>query len=154
MKLPIILLITTLLLTGQVFAIPPPEAVKEANAQAPEIIIGKILEIIDAPPEWPKGKTFRGRVRYALFKLQVFHIIKTSSEIKEKDVIKVFFIYHPPNPTIEEMYVGPAAVRVKEGMLVLLYAKPSKFGEDILQPIISGHSVITLCEETNPASPQ
>ena len=146
MKLPAILLITTLLLTGQALAIPPPETVKQANAQAPEIVIGKVLEITDAPPEWSKGKTFRGRVKYALFELQVFHTIKTSSGIKERDIVKVFFIYHPPDPTREEMYAGPAPVRVKKGTLVLLYAKPSKFGEDILQPIISGHSVITLCE--------
>jgi len=141
-----IILAVTLLSTNRVFAIPPPEAVKQANAQAPEIIIGKILEIVDAPPEWSKGKNFRGRIKYALFTLQVFHIIKTSSEIKERDILKVFFIYHPPNPTREELYAGPAPVRVKKGALVLLYAKPSKFGEDIFQPVVSGHSVITLCE--------
>ena len=145
MKL-LIILAVTLLSTNQVFAIPPPEAVKEANAQAPEIVIGKVLGIVDAPPEWSQGKNFRGRIKYALFRIQVFHTIKTSSEIKERAILKVFFIYHPPDPTREEMYAGPAPVRVKKGTLVLLYAKPSKLGENILQPVASGHSVITLCE--------
>lgn len=138
-----IIVVAVLLISGLAFAIPP-ESVKKDNWQAKEILIGKVMEINEAPDEWKQGGSYPGRVRPMYFVLKVEHVVKSSLNVKIGDMLKIYFLYHPPTPRKEEIYMGPAPVRVEKDKLVIVYANPSKLGTDVLIPRMAGHSVFCI----------
>jgi hypothetical protein len=133
-----------LLISDCAFGMLPPDSVEKENWQAQEILIGKVMEIKEAPDEWKQRTNYPGRIRPMYFVLKVEHIVKKSLDVKRGDMLKIYFVYHPPNPTKEERYEGPAPVRVEKGTLVIVYANPSQLGKDVLMPVIAGHSVFCI----------
>ena len=134
-------------------AIPPPGALEKDNWQAGEILIGEVVGIEDAPDKWQQEVNYPGRTKPMYFTLKVEHVVKSAMEVDRGDTLKIYFIYHPPEPKKEEIYMGPMPVRVEKGKLVIVYAEPTSLGKDVLSPRMSGHSVFSLGLPLPPKEP-
>ena len=72
-----IMIVIILVISDFAFAIPPPSVEKD-NWKAKEILIGKVMDIKEAPDEWKRGASYPGRVRPMYFVLKVEHVVKSA----------------------------------------------------------------------------
>jgi len=139
------LAIIGVLLVGPVMGMPPMERVQADNLAAAEILIGQVGGITAAPADIVHSQP--NQTNWRVFILGIAHVVKSQAGVKVGDRVEVLFRLEEGK--IPQM--GPAAVQVSPGDLVIVYANPeNQKGHRVLFPVWAGFSVVRLAPPPRP----
>ena len=133
------------LLVGPVMGMPPLARVQADNLAAAEILIGQVEGIGAAPADIVHSQP--DQTNWRVFTLGIAHVVKSQTGAQVGDRVEVLF-------RLEEgkfPQMGPAAVQVSPGDLVIVYANPKdRNGHQVLLPVWAGFSVVRLAPPPKP----
>ncbi len=151
MKYFIILLSLLTLLINVAFGMPPQVGINEINRNAQEKILGRVVDVEEAPLAW---KNAIGTDHLTYFTLRVASVETTSSAIKKGDLIKFVGEYYV------EPIVGGIGVSIQnlhKDDLVKMYANATllrdETGNIVYMPVFGGYSICPPDYEIPPGPP-
>jgi len=113
MRMRAVLFVSLCLVCVSSWAVPPPWTVAAEKARAPEVYVGKVLDVT-SPPQAP------GRHRIA--RVEVSRVARSASNTRPGQVIKIHFEVTPPRS------LGPKPIRLVESERYALFLRVTRKG--------------------------
>lgn len=151
MKYLIILLSLLTLLINVAMGMPPQVGINESNRNAQEKILGRVVDVEEAPLAW---KNAIGTDHLTYFTLRIASVETTSSAIKKGDLIKFVSEYYV-EPVVD--MIGVSIQNLHKEEMVKVYANATLLrdekGELIYMPVFGGYSIRPPDYEIPPGPP-
>jgi hypothetical protein len=139
------------LLINVAMGMPPQVGINESNRNAQEKIVGRVVDIGDAPLDW---KNALGKNHLTYFTLRAVSIEATSSGIKKCDLIKLVGEYYVE--PVQGM-IGIGTQNIHKDDLIKVYANATLLrdekGSIIYMPVFGGYSIRPTDYDIPPGPP-
>jgi hypothetical protein len=136
-----ILVIVCFFVTGNVFALMPPDDMEKRNLEAKLILVGEVKGTgkVLLPEQGRKGSAIKG-----VFVLDVLNVVKGYGIVKPGDKVHIIFRLPPePKGGLIAHRTGSAQVKVEAGNLVVVYIDDSRH-RGFYRPLAEGSSVVVI----------
>lgn len=136
-----ILFIVWFFVTGNVFALMPPDDMEKRNLEAKLILVGEVKGTgkVLLPENGRKGSAIKG-----VFVLDVLNVVKGYGIVKPGDKVHILFRLPPePKGGLIAHRTGSAQVKVEAGNLVVVYIDESRH-RGFYRPLAEGSSVVVI----------